>query len=149
MAGIGALSKETGCHIETIRYYEKIGLLSPPGRSSGGHRLYNEQHRSRLTFIMQNRDLGFALEDIRELINLAGDYTRSCDEALEVVNKHLKSVQAKLVKLEAIKLELIAMGNECQTCCPAGKAPECTIVEITKKPGMRSMSVPGIQTNIS
>ena len=67
---IGALSARTGCNIETIRYYEKIGLLPTPPRSSGGRRLYSHEHLKQLTFVRRSRQLGFHLGEIRELLNL-------------------------------------------------------------------------------
>ena len=135
MWGIGALSKETGCNIETIRYYEKIGLLPIANRSSGGHRVYTEQHRARLLFIRQGRELGF-----RELISLSGDQQRSCGEALSVVSKHLESVEAKLAQLQSIRKELQSMAASCQTCCPGTMAPDCTIVEALAESGIKVSS---------
>jgi len=140
MSGISALSKETDCNIETIRYYEKIGLLQIATRSTGGHRIYTEQHRLRLIFIRQSRSLGFSLNDIRELINLAGDANRSCGEALMVVKKQLQIVEAKLAKLHTIREELITMGQTCETCCPEANAPDCIIVESLSQAGIKKNS---------
>ncbi len=70
MFGIGALSRDTGCHIETIRYYEKLGLLPEPQRSAGRHRLYNKTHLKHLTFILRARSLSFSLDKTRELLSL-------------------------------------------------------------------------------
>ena len=67
---IGALSRDTGVHIETIRYYERIGLLPEPPRSQGRHRVYNDGHRQRLVFIRRSRELGFSLDEIRVLLGL-------------------------------------------------------------------------------
>ncbi|ANJ54808.1 MerR family transcriptional regulator [Pseudomonas silesiensis] len=140
MWGIGALSKQTGCNIETIRYYEKIGLLPVANRSSGGHRVYTEQHRARLLFIRQGRELGFPLDEVRELISLSGDQQRSCGEALSVVRKHLESVEAKLARLQTIRQELLSMADSCQTCCPGTMAPDCTIVEALAESGIKVSS---------
>lgn len=129
MWGIGALSKQTACNIETIRYYEKIGLLPAASRSNGGHRVYHEIHRDRLLFIRQGRELGFSLDDVRELISLSGDRQRSCGEALTLVRRHLEVVEAKLSQLQVIRGALVAMADSCQTCCPGARAPDCTIVE--------------------
>lgn len=68
---IGPLSKRTGCNIETIRYYERVGLLPAPGRSPGGYRLYEDQHLKRLTFIRRARALGFSIDEVRKLLRLA------------------------------------------------------------------------------
>ncbi|HBO9019076.1 helix-turn-helix domain-containing protein [Pseudomonas aeruginosa] len=134
MWGIGALSKQTQCNIETIRYYEKIGLLHTATRSNGGHRVYNESHRDRLLFIRQGRELGFSLDDVRELISLSGDRQRSCGEALTIVRRHLDTVEAKLHRLQVIQSALIEMAESCQTCCPDARAPDCTIVETLADP---------------
>lgn len=138
MPGIGALAKSTGCHIETIRYYEKIGLLPPAQRSTGGHRIYDEKHRSRLVFIRQNRELGFPLQDIRELIALAGDSNRPCADALSVVKKHLDEVEVKVAKLQQIRTELLSMASSCESICLGSQAPDCTIVESLFKPAAGS-----------
>lgn len=129
MTGIGALSRETGCHIETIRYYEKLGLLPEPQRTSGGHRLYTKKHKLRLGFILKARGLGFSLENTRELLSLSENTERSCAEALELVETNLATVNQKMAELQRIKDSLLAMAQSCQCCCPATKAPDCPIVE--------------------
>ncbi|MBI6674248.1 helix-turn-helix domain-containing protein [Pseudomonas syringae] len=134
MLGIGALSKSTGCHIETIRYYEKIGLLPTATRSAGRHRIYTEKHRSRLIFIRQNRELGFPLDDIRELIALAADAERPCADALSVVRKHLAEVEAKVAKLQQIRIDLLSMAGRCESTCLGSSTQDCTIVESLFEP---------------
>lgn len=129
MFGIGALSRDTGCHIETIRYYEKLGLLHEPQRSSGGHRLYNKNHLKRLNFIVKTRSLGFSLEKTQELLSLSENSDRSCSEALTLVENNLKAVSEKMQELQQIKESLLAMAGQCKSCCPGAKAPDCTIVE--------------------
>src|SRR5260370_26929333 len=78
--GIGALSQKTRCKVETIRYYEKAGLLPAPARSPGGYRLYRNDHLKRLTFIRRARALGFAIEEVRKLLTLADQRRRPCAE---------------------------------------------------------------------
>lgn len=129
MFGIGVLSRETGCHIETIRYYEKLGLLHEPQRSSGGHRLYNSAHQKRLGFILKARSLGFNLDKTRELLSLSENAGRSCSEALTLVEINLATVNEKMAELQRIKDSLLVMAKSCQSCCPGAKAPDCTIVE--------------------
>lgn len=129
MTGTGALSKSTGCHIETIRYYEKIGLLPPALRSAGKHRIYTDIHKSRLIFIRQNRDLGFPLEDIRELITLSADTDNLCGEALTVVKKHLAAVEQKVTNLQKIREQLLAMSGTCESTCLGSTVSGCNIVE--------------------
>ncbi|MDH3920601.1 MAG: MerR family transcriptional regulator, partial [Rhodospirillales bacterium] len=86
---IGALSKNTGCNIETIRYYERIGLLPAPPRSAGGHRLYGEVLLKRLTFIRRGRELGFTLDDIRGLLGLVDGGAYTCAEVKALTLDHL------------------------------------------------------------
>jgi MerR family transcriptional regulator, mercuric resistance operon regulatory protein len=129
MFGIGALSRDTGCHIETIRYYEKLGLLPEPQRSAGGHRLYNKTHLKHLTFILKARSLGFSLDKTRELLSLSENSHSSCSEALMLVEANLEAVGEKMVELQRIKEALLVMAGDCKDCCPSAKAPECTIVE--------------------
>ncbi|GGY79355.1 MerR family transcriptional regulator [Cellvibrio zantedeschiae] len=129
MTGIGALSRETGCHIETIRYYEKLGLLPKPQRTSGGHRLYTKKHEKRLGFILKARGLGFSLDNTRELLSLSENTERSCGEALELVETNLATVNQKLEELQRIKDSLLVMAQRCKCCCPGTKAPDCTIVD--------------------
>lgn len=129
MTGIGALSRATGCHIETIRYYEKMGLLPEPQRTEGGHRLYTKKHEKRLGFILKSRALGFSLDNISELLSLSENSERSCAEALELVQVNLTRVNEKLDELQRIRESLISMAQSCQSCCPGTRAPDCTIVD--------------------
>ena len=75
---IGQLSKKTGCNIETIRYYEKRGLLLSPPRTAGGYRLYDPDHLKRLTFVMRSRDLGFSMAEIEKLLSLVDEHQLTC-----------------------------------------------------------------------
>lgn len=129
MSGIGELSRTSGCPVETIRYYERVGLLPPPVRSAGGHRIYSEAHLSRLIFIRQNRELGFPLADIRELMTLAENPDSQCGEALTVVRKHLSEVESKVAKLQKIRSDLLKMANNCESVCLSAATSDCTIVE--------------------
>lgn len=78
---IGDLSRETGCKVQTIRYYEQIGLMPEPERTSGNQRRYGRAHIGRLTFIRHSRQLGFSLEAVRDLLKLADNPSQSCDAA--------------------------------------------------------------------
>jgi MerR family mercuric resistance operon transcriptional regulator len=129
MFGIGKLSKQTGCNIETIRFYEKNGLLPEPPRTAGGHRLYNDQHLQRLAFIMQARSLGFSLEQTRELLGLSQDQDKTCEDALLLVKNHLHLVELKIDALTAIRGSLKTLEKDCRGCCPGTKAPDCSILD--------------------
>ena len=123
---IGALSKRTGCNIETIRYYEKIGLLPSPPRSEGGHRVYDENHLKRLAFIRRTRELGFTLNQVRELLGLVdgGDY--GCGDVQEITLGHLGDVRRKISDLKRLERVLKNMAAE----CPGGTVPECPIIDV-------------------
>lgn len=90
---IGALSDRTGCNIETIRYYERAGLLPEPGRSPGGYRQYEAGHVNRLSFIRRARALGFTLDEVRTLLGLAENRRGSCAEVRDVAAVRLRDVR--------------------------------------------------------
>ena len=123
--GIGRLSKHTGCNIETIRYYEKIGLLPTPPRTEGGHRLYAKDYARRLGFIRRSRELGFSLDEIRALLDLADGGEYNCGEVKEITLHHLQSVKDKIRDLKKLERTLATISNECE----GGIAPNCPIVE--------------------
>ena len=88
---IGKLARLTGCNVETVRYYERVGMLPPAPRTAGGHRQYDDGHRRRLAFIRRSRELGFTLDKIRTLLALA-DKGRSCGEIRGLALIHLEQV---------------------------------------------------------
>jgi MerR family mercuric resistance operon transcriptional regulator len=122
---IGGLSHETGCNIETIRYYEKIDLLPPPPRTPGGHRQYGHDHLDRLIFIRRSRELGFSLNEVRTLLGLVdgGDYT--CEEVRNITLHHLEDVRAKIASLRKLQKTL----EEISTHCLGGEVPDCPIIQ--------------------
>jgi MerR family transcriptional regulator, mercuric resistance operon regulatory protein len=117
---IGKLAAETGVNIETIRYYERVGLLDIPPRTGGRHRVYNEQAAQRLTFIRRSRELGFSLEDIRTLLDLS---VRKQDRAARALTvRHLDDVRGKITSLKRLEKALNGMTEACkpgdQDSCP-------------------------------
>ena len=122
---IGKLSKRTGVHIETIRYYEKIGLLPEPGRSAGGHRLYDEPLVQRLHFIHRGRELGFSLEDIRKLLTLADGEQTPCEEVLQLTLRHRQEIERKVSDLQRLSETLSEFADRCQ----GNTAHDCPIIE--------------------
>jgi MerR family transcriptional regulator, mercuric resistance operon regulatory protein len=122
---IGALSGRTGVNIETIRYYERIGLLPAPPRSGGGHRLYGEVHRQRLVFIRRARELGFSLEEVRVLLGLGGGYDLTCAEVKALTQHHIAGIRDKLRDLKRLERTLSRLASQC-----TGKTvPDCPILE--------------------
>lgn len=97
---IGGLSKRTGVNIETIRYYERIGVLPGAPRTSGGHRLYDEDHLKRLTFVRRSRELGFPLEEVRGLLRMVDGDGYSCDEVKALTLDHLADIRRKIADLK-------------------------------------------------
>jgi len=122
---IGALSKRTGCNIETIRYYERIGLMPPASRSDGGHRLYGEAQSRRLGFIRRTRELGFTLDQIRTLLKLVDGGRYTCAQLKRITVRHLDEVRRKVADLR--KIERVV--REMATRCDGGSVPECPVVD--------------------
>lgn len=122
---IGQLSKETGCKVPTIRYYEKIGLMPAPLRTEGNQRRYGPEHLARLGFIRHCRELGFRQQAVRELMTLANDPDQSCDSVTKIASTHLEEVNSRIVQLQALKLELERMIKVCR----GGQIANCRILE--------------------
>ena len=122
---IGRLSKETGCNIETIRYYERKEILPSPPRSEGGHRLYDEEHLKRLTFVCRSRELGFSLKQIRELLELVDGVEYACAEVEKISRKHLIEIQKKVSDLKKLEGALKKMVSQ----CAGGSVPHCPVID--------------------
>jgi len=121
----GVLARQSAVNSETIRYYEKIELMPHPMRSEGGHRLYDDDHLKRLIFIRRCRELGFSLEEIRNLLGLVDTGEYSCDEVKLRTEVHLKDVQQKVHDLKKMEGMLKGLVAECRN----GKHSNCPIVE--------------------
>lgn len=122
---IGALSKRSGVNIETIRYYERIGLLPAPPRSAGGHRLYGESHGRRLVFIRRARELGFSLDEVRGLLGLARGRDRTCDEVRELTERHVAEIRGKIRDLKRLERLLSDLTRQCR----GDTVPDCPILD--------------------
>lgn len=122
---IGQLARQTGTKAETIRYYEKIGLLKAPLRSEGNYRCYGTQDQRRLAFVRRARELGFSVEQIRELIAFGEQREHKCSPVDEVVKAHVTDIARKIQDLQALQGELERMlGN-----CPGGRVADCRVLE--------------------
>lgn len=121
----GTLALLSGVNGETIRYYEKIGLMPDPVRSAGGHRIYEQPQLKRLSFIRRSRELGFSLKEIRGLLGLVdgGDYT--CAEVRDRTLVHLSDVAQKIADLQKMQRTLDSMASK----CVGGQVPDCPIVD--------------------
>jgi len=120
---IGTLAARAGVKVETIRYYERAGLLPAPPRSAGGYRIYGRGHLRRLAFIRRGRSLGFPLEEIRVLLRLA-EGGGACSEVRALAEGHLAQVRAKIADLRRMERTLARTAARC-----GGGAPACPVVE--------------------
>ncbi len=122
---IGEMSRRTGVNIETVRYYEKIGLMPKPGRSEGGNRLYNDVQLQRLFFIKRCREIGFSQVEIRALLSMVDHENITCAEVHSVTTAHVADIRQKIKDLCKLEKVLTRMANECSR----GDVPECPIIE--------------------
>ncbi len=123
--GIGEVARRADCKVETVRYYERIGILAAPERSSGGQRRYSTEHLKRLYFVRRARSLGFTLDEVRNLLELADDRDQTCAEVAVIARGHLGGIRAKIAnlrRLEAVLDDLVAA-------CADGAKPDCPIIE--------------------
>jgi DNA-binding transcriptional MerR regulator len=131
---IGELSARADTNIPTIRYYEEIGLLPRPNRSSGGHRTYLEEDLDRLPFIRRCRDFGFTIDQVRSLVVLVKDRSVSCVAARDIAQAHLDTIRAKMAELADLENSVAAFVDNCNATCLGGSGPACVIMEELRKP---------------
>ena len=123
---IGRLAADTGCAVQTVRHYERIGLLPVAARSAGNQRRYDRHHRDRLAFIRHARDLGLSLDEIRDLLRVGETPDAPCADADRIIRGHLKTVTARIAQLEALRQEFERMLTECR----GGAAADCRVLGI-------------------
>jgi MerR family mercuric resistance operon transcriptional regulator len=119
------LARRTGCNLETIRYYEKIGIMPEPTRTAPGYRVYDVTHVARLRFILRGRELGFSIEELRGLLQLVDQGTHTCAEVKALTEQHLADVRAKIADLKRIEKVLTATAAQCS----GERVPECPVLE--------------------
>ena len=122
---IGKLSQQSGVNIETIRYYEKIGVMPAPGRSAGGFRIYEPDHLKRLSFVRRSRLLGFSLDEIRSLLRLVDGHGYTCAEVHALMLSHLAEIRRKIRDLRRLQRAMAEMAARCS----GESVPECPIVD--------------------
>lgn len=130
---IGRIAKQAEIHIETIRYYERRGLMPSPPRAESGYRLYDEQSVSRLRFIKRAQALGFTLEEIGDLLALCVDAENSCDEVRQRAERKTVDVAEKIRSLQAIQGALAEMIAACEMGGPEGECPFLASLEQQSK----------------
>ena len=122
---IGALSRRSGVNIETIRYFEKIGMMPVPNRSEGGNRQYSPEHLQRLFFINRCREIGFNQTEIKALLSMVDSKDVTCAEVHAITTEHIADIRLKIRDLRKLEKALTQMASECSR----GDVPDCPIVE--------------------
>jgi MerR family mercuric resistance operon transcriptional regulator len=139
---IGRLAERTGVNLETIRYYERVGMLPAPPRTRGGHRVYGREHVMRLNFVRRSRELGFPLRDVRALLRLVDGGDNTCAQVRDLTERQLVEVRRKIADLGRLERVLADMVAACQ----GGTVPECPAIDalsgedagLNRCPGARS-----------
>ena len=121
---IGVLSERTNVNIETIRYYERIGILPKPLRSPGGHRLYADEYRQRLLFVRRARELGFSLDEVRLLLRLAQGRS-ACADVKSITERHIAGIRQKVKELKRLELALSVIVAKCR----GDETSDCPILD--------------------
>jgi DNA-binding transcriptional MerR regulator len=123
---IGQLSQKSGVKVPTIRYYEKTGLIPEAPRNAGNQRRYDQGHLDRLTFIRHARDLGFDMQDIRDLLEMSETPQASCHAADSIARAHLETIRERIAQLSLLQTELERMVNECSH----GHMSDCRVIKV-------------------
>jgi MerR family mercuric resistance operon transcriptional regulator len=127
---IGELSRRTGVHIETIRYYEKIGMVPPPPRTEAGRRVYGASEERTLSFIHRARELGFGLDEIRALLALGGPGMATCSDVCTIASRHLTTIRSKIVDLQKLENYLAQTMSQCS----GAAVPDCAVLDALYPP---------------
>ena len=123
---IGELAQRTGISIETIRFYEAQGLLPPPARAANNYRVYTPEHVEQLAFIAKCRSLDMAHTEIRRLLELQANPQASCEEINNLLDEHLRHVEARIAELTDLKRQIESIGQRCTT---AASVAECGVLQ--------------------
>jgi Cu(I)-responsive transcriptional regulator len=123
---IGEMARAGGCKVQTIRYYEQIGLLPRPQRTQGNQRIYTRLHFDRLRFIRHSRELGFSLDHIRQVLDLSDGAENSCEKIDRIAKDHLREVESKIQRLQSLRKELKRMISE----CAGNRISDCHIIKV-------------------
>ena len=111
---IGKLAEKANCKVETVHYYEKTGLMPEPPRTQGGHRIYDLSHAKRLNYIRRSRELGFTIEQIKDLLKFIDEPNHFCGEVKAMAMLQARDVQQKINDLERLKTALNDMVGQCK-----------------------------------
>jgi MerR family mercuric resistance operon transcriptional regulator len=123
---IGKVAKSAGVSIDTVRYYEREGLIPPPRRKASGYRLYTDETIRRIQFIKNAQELGFSLKEIAELLALRVESRKSCSEVMSITHQKIEEVTQKIESLEGIREVLIKLRGQCKA---RKQSSPCPILE--------------------
>ena len=129
---MGVLASEAGCKVETVRYYEKIGLMPEPSRSEGGHRLYALDHVKRMIFIRKCRKLGFSIEQVKNMLRFIDEPNHACGEVKAMAMQQAAEVKQKIKELKRLESALYSMADQCVE--EKSSAKGCPIIDALFKP---------------
>ena len=130
MLMIGELARRTGAKVNTIRFYEDIGLMPLAARTDTGRRTYGEADVRRLKFIRNGRELGFSTEELKSLISLSEQPDRDCGAAAAIARRHLADVEARMARLALLRTELEEVASNCD----GGRMADCQVMEAIAQP---------------
>ena len=122
---IRKLAEATGVNLETVRYYERIGIMPRPARTRGGHRSYEPEHVKWLNFIRRGRELGFTLKEVRELLRLVDARRYTCAQVQKIAVRHIADIRQKRADLRRLERMLSGMAAQCD----GGQLPDCPIID--------------------
>jgi MerR family mercuric resistance operon transcriptional regulator len=136
---IGQVAQRTGLSVDAIRFYEKLGLLARPARTQGGYRLYEEREVADLEFIQKAQQLGFSLNEIRELFSIQRHPPGVCVHVRDLIAQKLGIVRAKIAELQRMETELAGALRQCRTALrqPSKHQDCCPVLEAISKPGRK------------
>lgn len=144
---IGQLAKRLNCAVQTLRYYERIGLVAPPHRTEGNQRRYSDAHLNQLRFIRHAREHGFSLDAIKSLLRLSRHADDPCDEANAIAEEQLVAVRSRIARLQALEEELSRMVGVCE----GGKVEDCRVIEVLENHALclHDHNGPGIEVPLT
>ena len=122
---ISELARTCGCSVETIRYYESVGLLSAPRRAANGYRVYSDEHRKWLQLVRRSRDLGLPQDEVRLLIKIARDESAACEDVYRLLSSHVQRVSTRIRELKQLEKSLIRL----QSRCADGRSKKCPAID--------------------
>lgn len=126
MMSIGELAADAGVNVETVRFYERKGLIAQPSRPEAGYRKYDDQTSRRIRFIREAQELGFSLTEIRQLLTLRVDPTTSCADVKDAAKARIVSIDEKIATLKTMRKALVEITNSCSG---SGPTTECPILD--------------------